>query len=272
MKNVLFSFMVVAAWLIAGCGGTEFTEGFPPGDQDAGQEAAWDALGDRSDAPSDTDAEADSGEDARPDVPADVQREADAPDVAVDAPEEVGEDAKPDVPADVQPDVLPDVSPEAQPDVVEPDGPQPLDCELHGVPGKIRIIMRHSVSVTKVLAVAGRLTYDDVAQDSNFLTWCWGEPNETELVCVPRDKNNQPAQSIVGVGMRVQFVPGQILDGVQMTNTDMFCTATGCLPEGDYLVCNGKETLCRWNQGVPAGPTDLVIGPWGVQNLVCKLP
>lgn len=277
MKKVLFSVMLVAAWLVAGCGGQEFSE-FPPGDQDAGQdtgqEVAPDALDEQ---PLDTSIEADSSEDvsdSAPDVAPDVPEEAGedvAPDVAPDTSPEASEDAEQDVAPDVQPDVLPDVVPDVQPDTA-PDGPQPVNCELHGKPNQVTVIIRHAVDAPKVLAVAGKLTHDNVALDSSFQTWCWAGANQEELVCVPRDKNGQPAQPVVGVGLRVQFVPGQAMDGVQMNDTGMFCTATGCPPEGDYLVCNGKETLCHWDYTVLAGPTDLVIGPWGMQNLVCVFP
>lgn len=277
MKNVLFSVVLAAAaWLVAGCGGTEFTEGFPPGDQDAGQDTGQEASipdappeVETGDAVPDTQPETDVP-DTQPDVEGDVSLEA-GEDAEPDAVPDVLPEADEDVEQDVAPDVPLDVAPEAQSEA-GPDGPQPIDCELHGVPGKIKVIVRHAVDAPKVLAVAGKLTHDDVALDSSFQTWCWAGANQEELVCVPRDKNGQPAQPVTGVGLRVQFVPGQVLDGVQMNDTSMFCNATGCPSEGDYLVCNGKETLCRWDNGVLSGPTDMAIGPWGMQNLVCVFP
>lgn len=252
MKKALFSLVLVAVWLVAGCSGKAFGE-FSPGDQDAGQDTGRETSLDEQ--PLDTSIEADS----------DVS-DSDI-DVAPDTLPEAGEDSEPDV----QPDVLPDADTDVQPNVAL-DGPQPVACELHGKPNHVTVIIRHAVDAPKVLAVAGKLTYDDVALNSSFQTWCWAGANQEELACVPRDKKGQPAQPVVGVGLRVQFVPGQVLNGVQMNDTNMFCKATGCPPEGDYLVCNGKEILCRWDHGVLTGPTSSVIGPWGLQNLVCLFP
>ncbi|MFA6099282.1 MAG: hypothetical protein WC750_00200 [Patescibacteria group bacterium] len=265
MNKLIYALSILSV-LFLGCGGDAFTS-FPLSE--------------------------DSGKDAKPDVKLDV--EAGQPDVKPEA--EASVDAKPDVKpeaghdAEVQPEVGPDVEPveadaaEPPPDVIEEpikdvvveDKPPVLtDCQTYGVSGKVAIIVRYNLAVSieagvKVLAVMGKLTFNNASKNTNFETWCWALPGEKLMVCIPKDGSSLPVD--VDPGMIVEFEPGTAAPGVQMTDGDGFCTAQDC-PAGDFQVCSGKqkEPICRVQNGNWIPMAEKATGPWNITTIKCPFP
>ena len=167
-------------------------------------------------------------------------------------------------------------APDAQlePEAKPADAAFSAECQQYGTSQKITVFMRAPAGPDKVKVMAGWLNFPDYdADDTQWGTWCWGNPGENEMYCIPPDANSQPAQNYVGT--YVEFAPAAAdAKGDDPTKWGYYCTNNpqNPCPEGTFIVCSGTDEACRVENGKRTGTAE--FKDWdgdGYPNIRCQL-
>jgi len=175
-------------------------------------------------------------------------------------------------------DALPpqeDAAPEAaQPEAAPTDALFSAECQQFGTNQMITVFMRAPAGPSKAKVMAGWLNFPDYdADDTQWSTWCWGNPGDNELYCIPPDSNNQPAPNYPGTF--VEFAPAAAdTKGDDPTKWGYYCTndPQNPCPEGTFVVCSGTTEICRVENGKRTGTAE--FKDWnndGYPNIRCQL-
>lgn len=301
--NKVHVLSTLVALAVLSCGGEEFTSAWIAEDAATEVKPKQDAKPEAEAAPSEggdqvsPEAQPEAAVEPQPEAGQEAEPES-GPEAETESQPETGPEAQSEIQPETGPEAEPEPQPEAGPeaeadvelsdspeepvqdakgeDIVEA-GPMLTDCEKFGVPGMPTLIIRHGLSQTsleaglKVLAVHGKLTFNDASKNTSYATWCWALPGEKQqLVCVPKDNLNLPVN--FEDGMAVEFGPGETSYGVPIGDGDLFCDSQDC-PTGDFQLCKGKEKepICRVKDGVWT-TAQKFSGPWGIAHIRCTLP
>ena len=136
-------------------------------------------------------------------------------------------------------------------------------CYEKGAPGKTTFIVSAPITQSNVISVFGWIQYPNWSGlgTQGWSGWSWGQPATPELV-FQKGEAYQGAKYI--------FAPG-VSPATGQAQNAWYCEKDDC-PVGTFIVCNGLQEACRFQNGVLSGGASYTPNPANWQNMQCVLP
>lgn len=189
-----------------------------------------------------------------------------------------GSDESEDQPASPQVDVDGGLGP--QPDSAVPEAQKPgpssgICASIGKVNGDIKyttVYMKAPKVSSDYLAMAGYLKDANYAkQNPGWGVWCWGGADKDDMYCRPVALDGNDAIAYPASG--VVFAPGHTSGSTEtdFSKWQWYCEKDAC-PVGTFVVCSGKDEVCRVENGKLSGTAGYEKNSDGWSNILCTFP